>query len=166
MSAKTKCCQHGISASRESNLKKIQRRHYAKWVNHVIETCDMWCAMFELCQYSIPGTHLTHSGPIIRSHPPGWKEIESGAIWKKVFNFMVWQLCTRTRMTRREVLSVIRTKLSPEWHSHSSHSVWDHRMWWLKMLLMIYCKFAFYDMWAGHIIWPMSDKMISMGTFR
>ena len=89
-----------------------------------------------------------------------------GGKLEKVFNFMVWQLYTRTRMTRREVLSVIRTKLSPEWHSHSSHSVWDHRMWWLKMLLMIYCKFAFYDMWAGHIIWPMSDKMISMGTFR
>ena len=83
MSAKTKCCQHGISASWESNLKIFRRKNYAKWVDHVIETCDMWCAMFELCLYSIPGKHLTHRVDPEWSHAPGWKEIESGASWKK-----------------------------------------------------------------------------------
>ena len=46
--------------------------------------------MFELCLYSIPGTHLTHRVDPSLSHTfLAEKEIESGAIWKKVLNFMV-----------------------------------------------------------------------------
>ena len=72
------------------NLKIFLRKNYAKWVNHVIETCDMWCAMFELCLYSIPGTHLTHTVDPPLSHTfLAEKEIESGGNMEKVFNFMV-----------------------------------------------------------------------------